>query len=256
MDAIFKLWLILACITLLFFSGLLSVRLNSIGDFEQNYGLDSSCNGVLDVENCATSDSYDTIILGDSYAMHLVQFLPHDIFQLTKSACPPVLTVGLSKSCIEFNKLVIDRLDSLRNKHEINLYLSSSFSGVQNNIAAFFEAAKNLELLGYRVVIVGPPPVHNATQSCLYRVFYFSRDERCSFNEKNAWNYTLNKELISAAKTFKITYVDLFGVICDRSVCKTISGDRNIYRDNGHFSNVAFLELPELITVLHDAPSD
>lgn len=161
-----------------------------------NFGLNERCDFVDRFEpynECASSAAPDTLLWGDSFAMHLAPGLAAigrgGIWQATKSLCGPIIDLApawpsipysrqWSVDCIDFNKTVEQ---FLAEHFEIKLVvLSSPFSQYTSDLAAalvsgpggllehplarrqfvtqFVATIDRMRALGKEIVIVGPTP--------------------------------------------------------------------------------------------------
>ncbi|WP_298016640.1 acyltransferase family protein [uncultured Castellaniella sp.] len=108
-----------------------------------NYGLSGSCNvRFSDKPACRTSESPDTVVWGDSFAMQIVEGLKKskgvDLLQATNSACAPFIGTSAyiptyknagetSRNCIQFNNDVLGYLkksDSIK-----KVILAANYAG-------------------------------------------------------------------------------------------------------------------------------
>lgn len=160
-----------------------------------NFGLNKVCNytgGFTALPECQTGVKPDTLIWGDSFAMHSVGLLPKSLggfIQATKSGCAPVIGVaqivpekGITESwarnCIAFNHEVKGFIDSSDNIDTVILasVFSQTLGGEDHGLIengstltptkltlqfGIERLKKTVEMLvssGRRVVIVGPTP--------------------------------------------------------------------------------------------------
>ncbi|MEB5773097.1 acyltransferase [Aeromonas caviae] len=176
-----------------------------------NYGLDQTCDSAIFANSpkCRTSETADTLIWGDSYAMHTVEGiknnLPRGLVQATYSACPPFLGTApytptrpnaerIANSCIAFNDGVLEAIKADQNIKTV--ILAASFRQytvpaikMQTRSAAgekstsirmsslelaeqdLGNTVKVLQSLGKEVVLIGPPPyVGDENVSCMEQV--------------------------------------------------------------------------------------
>lgn len=236
-----------------------------------NYGLGPACsNGLISAlaaPECRTSEDPSILLWGDSYAMHLGQWLTNSetaktvgVQQVTKSQCWPILNVahgslskGNAQECIAFNDNVLEWLTEQENISTI--VLSSPFNATnllkgrepgraidnQNGLYALAqiqETANALHSLGKRVIIVSPPPTSGADLGqCLMNASLWGRNlSKCDF--------TIKQYSSSLVKAYELLQkVDLFvpvfflnQVLCSNEICRTSDDGAFIYRDTGHLS--------------------
>jgi peptidoglycan/LPS O-acetylase OafA/YrhL len=231
-----------------------------------NPGLSINCRSDFSKsDECQTDENADTIIWGDSYAMHLVPGLlaaepKLRLLQLTMSGCaplpglafvPPSLDASFADPCFSFNNEV---MTELMNADPSKILLSSEFgfhektlwdeSGDQVpvgeaiervgiSLAALMEA---LEKAGHEVFIISPPPeVGLDIGQCLSKTLRFGAErKRCDFDQSaivNAESFELLKGMNLHRKV-----VRLDESICLEGICRASIGDVLVYRDKGHLS--------------------
>lgn len=236
---------------------------------ELNYGFSQECQDAIDDRlnmhiKCTNSESFDTVIWGDSYAMHLVPGLSikNNVAQITKSMCGPFLNIAIvnsnyseqwAKDCIHFNTLAFDFIR--KNKNIRNVVLSSSIKFyLQNDILAndgriiagssvLVESYKfminELNKAGKSIVFVSPPPRDGRNiGECLEREYgpalLLLGDCTISFEtyQKHQNSVTtILKELESVSAVF-----DVSTLLCDNGGCITSKNDTWLYRDKGHLT--------------------
>ena len=172
-------------------------------DFEfirrPNYGLDKSCdiNIFKNTEKCRTSEFADTMVWGDSYAMHSVGGIKNHrrngIVQATYSACPPFLNTApynplrpdaesMANYCIAFNDGVLNAIKTSQyiktvilaasfwqytvpnNSMQVRLAGTQATTTVVPTSLSLAEAdlgntIETLQNLGKEVIVIGPPPL-------------------------------------------------------------------------------------------------
>ncbi|WP_137188635.1 acyltransferase family protein [Pseudomonas asiatica] len=176
-----------------------------------NYGLDKTCDNYIFNNSplCRTSASADTLVWGDSHAMHAIEGIknhrPQGIIQATFSACPPFLGTApynparpdaekVANYCIAFNDGV---LSSIKSDHTIKtVILAASFwqytvptnkmqtrgpeiessttinpTSLERVEQDLGNTIKVLQDLGKEVVVIGPAPsVGNENVSCMEQI--------------------------------------------------------------------------------------
>lgn len=184
-------------------------------DFTQilrpNYGLDKACDNYTfnNTPQCRTSESADTLVWGDSYAMHTIEGIknhrPRGIIQATYSACPPFLGTApynparpdaekVANYCIAFNDGVLESIKSdskiktvilaasfwqytvLNNQMQTRTKEGDQSTSIQMTSLEQVEqdlgnTIKALQDLGKEVLVIGPPPsVGNDNVSCMEQI--------------------------------------------------------------------------------------
>lgn len=238
-------------------------------------GLNKLCNFKSDfqiLDECKTSENPETIVWGDSYAMHLVKGLSekNELIQATKSACSPNISLSTfpnfksydlnwSKSCFKFNKDVINEIEN--NSQIKTVILSSAFeqwfkydyfdgTRVLDNdfntfLISFKQTLTKLSSTGKRIFVVSPPPNNGKNiGQCLLRKHYglvsYSNfiDTNCTFQNKEFSQYY--SEILHFLKDVEsypnVKLIDLSKAMCTNSGCTTF--DLNpLYLDKGHLND-------------------
>ena len=236
---------------------------------ELNYGFSQECQDAIDNRlniniKCTNGESFDTVIWGDSYAMHLVPGLSikNKIAQITKSMCGPFLNIAIvnsnyseqwAKDCIHHNTLA---LDFIRNNNDIkNVVLSSSIEFyLQNEILAndgrtladstvlvdsYKFMMNELTKAGKSVVFVSPPPRDGRDiGECLEREYgpalLLVGNCTISFETYQKHQNSVTKILQELARVSAV--FDVSTLLCDKGRCITSKNDTWLYRDNGHLT--------------------
>ncbi|MGR3711527.1 MAG: acyltransferase family protein [Shimia sp.] len=239
--------------------GALDVRLAA------NQGLNSKCaRSFTESESCATSQSPDVLLWGDSFAMHLAQGIVASeenaaMRQHTLSSCSPILglshfggvrTASDAQECIEFNRSVLEWLVS--NQSVETVVLSSPFGGVLNNSILYEDGsvgtsvtleemaenlrgtAETIRSTGAKVIVVSPTPASGWDIGlCSLRSAYFGTNAaKCDFALNS--DTAPYKMLKTVEDTVPIYW--LHDDICADGVCEAAQDDVFIYRDSGHLS--------------------
>lgn len=165
---------------------------------QRNYGFAGACEFQDDfqpIPACRNSSAPETLVWGDSYAMHLIPGMTADssyptVVQATRSVCGPILGVAFveqssydrnwAERCIRFSKSVLTYLE--RSTSVKRVVLASPFNQFvkpgnqllirRDSDGSYYTASASVQLaaselrktisairaLGKRVVIVGPPP--------------------------------------------------------------------------------------------------
>ncbi|WP_350608030.1 acyltransferase family protein [Pseudoalteromonas sp. MER144-MNA-CIBAN-0113] len=238
-------------------------------------GLNKLCNFKSDfqiLDECKTSENPETILWGDSYAMHLVKGLSknNELIQATKSACSPNVSLSTfpnfksynlnwSKSCFKFNNDVINEIEN--NSQIKTVILSSAFEQwfkydyfdgtrvLKNDFDAYLISFKQtlsrLSSTGKRIFVVSPPPNNGKNiGQCLLRKHYnlisYSDfiDNNCTF-QKNEFSQYYSKILhfLKDVESYpNVKLIDLSKSMCSKSGCVTFE-QNSLYLDTGHLND-------------------
>jgi peptidoglycan/LPS O-acetylase OafA/YrhL len=277
---LFSNWKIAVSITLILlsFSIALGYKTNNlepeIAEIRRtNYGLSKICNGIKSIspklnDSCATSEQPDTIVWGDSYAMHLVPGVSatnNNIAQFTKSECGPIIdlatidsrySLAWAEKCVAFNRGVFDYLKS--NDHVKFAILSSTLgtylnfekseyltsSGVQQAEHqllkdAFRDTLLAIKALGITPIVVSPPPKSGFNVGeCLERLYgqawLFRNDCNIDLKAYEKNQMLVNETLKSIEEVAEVIW--LRDYLCDPISCNTSIENTMLYRDGGHLT--------------------
>jgi peptidoglycan/LPS O-acetylase OafA/YrhL len=236
-----------------------------------NHGLGAACEDSFYDElslkpDCQTSDLINTVVWGDSYAMHLVPGLrilnPH-IAQITKSSCGPfigIATVSLrygrqwAEECIDYNEKAINFIKN--NKNVTHVVMSSTLQqylgeggiltedGLKKRslsllVASYKKVVDDLSNAGKHVVFFSPPPTNGRDiGECLERKFGPAIMFREDCNLLVDDYFTEQKLVLEALEEFNnisnVYY--LSDLLCDAQLCQSEINNIFIYRDGGHLS--------------------
>ena len=235
-----------------------------------NYGLNPICDGVIGSPLCRTSAQPDTLVWGDSFAMHIVDAVltakPNlELIQMTKSACGPVFDIApvnsqkfpveWAKGCLVYLdqvKTEISNIPSLkyailsspfgqymRQGNEVLDKSGNVFKADQVILEKYFmETLKFLEDRNITPIIVSPPPANGKdigrclARAHLHKLNMSMCDIRSDdFTDERILAYEF---LQNIPKEYKVIRLD--NVLCDSDVCKSHFGDVWLYRDKGHLS--------------------
>lgn len=240
------------------------------GQVSRNYGLNHSCDGAIsDSPQCATSNSPEVLLWGDSYAMHLMDGLlasdPHlKIRQATMSDCGPVFDLAplvaqlgteWARRCLAANQKVRDVLRKSRSIHYVvlgSIFQQYLLDGarvltkdetVQNGNLVFSAYFKQtlLEIRndGLVPIVFSPTPRTGFdVGQCLVKAQYLGKDpSACNFSLQTA-NQEQKPILDALKQASRIAQVVwLAGGICDADLCRSSENGIFIYRDSGHLSH-------------------
>lgn len=229
----------------------------------QNFGLSEACNGeLLDSLRCRSGKEPDTLVWGDSFAMHSAQAfaLTTDagVQQATLSACPPIVGYPnaarrASISCEDFNAAIFDSLVGANSIADYKtVAMSSTFGHLVNDtyLNDFENQVEELIEHGYQVVIVGPPPTYSGLVNCIKRADRNKTSvQSCQFAIEAADQSTrhVNSLLKELSHRQPIVFVDLHESFCKSGMCQLVSGETILYRDDIHLANDSKEVIAELI---------
>jgi len=232
-----------------------------------NYGLSSEC-AAIDVKSdaCQTSSSFEVVVWGDSYAMHLVngilaQYPDAKLIQRTLPGCAPLknlafltsqLPLEYAQTCNDFNSLVIQELEDAQ--RSLKVIISSEFAldekvlwntyGRRIPPEKRIEALKveirtiigQLTALGHTVSLVSPPPEAGYDLGqCLSKAKRYRQPlAACDFRRDKITNTSIFDVLDGLEKDVNIIRLD--DEFCEQDVCKVSYDDVFLYRDKGHLS--------------------
>jgi peptidoglycan/LPS O-acetylase OafA/YrhL len=231
-----------------------------------NYGLSKQCDGFQQLDTCTYGAEPNTVLWGDSYAMHLAPALMGDpesisFVQRTFSSCRPMLGLSImggdysaewSQNCLEFNQKTVDWIlanDQIKRVVISSMFLFSgyklfdgdrfyaySFELVEN---ALVDSLRLLEDAKKEVIIVSPMPSNgHDIGRCLARSKIMGeRLDVCNFDRDN-WSdeFLEGQKFVSrlASRGFRTLWLD--DIFCKTGVCITSFGETFVFRDKGHLS--------------------
>jgi peptidoglycan/LPS O-acetylase OafA/YrhL len=248
-----------------------------------NYGLSEVCGNSFDKEGklkpeCYQSEQPNTVVWGDSYAMHLVPGLLQynsNMAQITKNTCGPIIGLApiFSKynekwadGCVEFNDRAFHYIKSTPSiKHVI---LSSQFTyyfnkkshlltpdGIQSPnkqgvIDLLKQTVEKLNELGVTVTIISPPPRTGFNiGECLERkrASKMILRDGCNigineFKMHQRAVLELMNQISSVAKIIKLS-----DFMCNSKLCIVEKNGIPLYRDEGHLSIEGSVEVFKMI---------
>ena len=240
---------------------------------QANYGLSSACEKFF-VEGgiCATSETPEILVWGDSYAMHLVPGILSSnrdarIQQATVSQCSPIMNFAVvtaihgAQNCIAFNNSVFQYLSNSSIKYVV---LSSPFARLYDNrtvvdsegrlhsnsaeitLDGLLDLIERIRKLEKIPVIFTPPPTNGKDLgNCLLRNELRGYPlNNCDFERKNI--SSIKSQVTSYLQSMsKTNIVDLTGLICDMEVCSASLEGVYLFRDSGHLSYEGSIKLGE-----------
>lgn len=231
-----------------------------------NFGLSRDCGTVTDaLANCATAQTPDTLVWGDSYAMHLVDGLAsgnRKLVQMTMSACTPLLGLSFTNDvygpewamdCMAFNRAVTDW--AIATPDVRTIFVSSAFAvldkqGIRQDGTPtpgpvdigrvedlMRQTLLSLRQAGKDVILVSPTPTADFdVGNCIIRSqLYGSDPARCDFPFAEATNSQLFPLMDRLSDT--ATVVRLDSLICPSGLCAAQRDGVPLYRDAGHLSH-------------------
>lgn len=232
-----------------------------------NFGLSKNCSSVeAALANCTTGETPDTLVWGDSYAMHLVDGLGSDpdarLVQMTMSACTPVLGVSFTNAvyglewageCLAFNQSVV--YCAMSNQAIKTVVISSAFAILDkqgllasgnltdkpidiDQVGDFMVRTVNaLQNSGKKVVLVSPTPTAiYDVGNCLKRSRLYESDiEQCNFPLDRIENHILFGLMDRLQSNVPVIRLDK--AICPDGTCKASQDQTFVFRDAGHLSH-------------------
>jgi len=169
------------------------------------------------------------------------------LVQATLSGCPPMVVFenAAKLSFISFGSFNSQTICALEGhifpSIEI-VILASEFTALLDPVARqqFRSTIERLLGLGYRVVVVSPPPSNGQILRCIKLQ---ARDalpnfSKCDFavSEISQGEQTVFALLEHSIQGLAVTYIDLRQIICGSGTCKVFVGGDILYRDDGHLS--------------------
>jgi peptidoglycan/LPS O-acetylase OafA/YrhL len=236
--------------------------------FRPNFGLNIICTADFALSSgCATTQSPEVLVWGDSFAMHVAQAvadaLPQGVGvrQMTRSSCSPVFNLApalgyaMAQECIRFNSQVDEWL---RLKPGITtVVVSSPFSWLTdpkttliNNSGAKISGGQDVALqslremiarlrsYGLRVIVISPTPrarfdVGHCLQNTLWAT---GRFEGCDFEVSKLSDATHRAHLLLKNLQSDVPIIWLDDILCDQHMCHAGFDGVALYRDSGHLS--------------------
>jgi peptidoglycan/LPS O-acetylase OafA/YrhL len=232
-----------------------------------NAGLGDVCSGRMPLPaRCRTSDEPEMVVLGDSYAMHLVVGIVAShpsvrLAQLTMSACGPLFGIAQlsatrgrtwARKCLAFQeaaKAYIAATPSIRYAVVSSPFVAYTADGrvlfdghgkVPAGVAvARLHLQETLDWLrsrGITPVVFRPPPVDGRNIGiCLARAVWLGiAGDRCDLRVTDVGSFNPNVSRLLDGLAVK--EVDMGDFLCDDRYCKAHAGDVMIYRDAGHLT--------------------
>ena len=243
-----------------------------------NYGLSQRCDFTGQAfeprKECSNHKSPDTLVWGDSFAMHVVPGMSQQskIVQATYSTCAPIFNQapksrragnvrGRATLCINFNNDVFAFLKD--SPHIKTVVLSSPWrleakpggvlfsktdsglieieSGLNVAIEAMGKTINEILKLDKKIIIFGPPPVASRdTSACLEKVATGKVifESICKIDAVKALKDDINITTLLGEmdKIDGVKVINLSDTLCNKIECITHKGSTPIYRDRAHLS--------------------
>lgn len=257
-----------------------------------NYGFSAKCNWTENFKPtsaCSNTDKPETLVWGDSYAMHLVAGIAsisgNGVVQATRSLCGPVLDLApimkdpestfnknWALECLQFNQSIMAYLESA---HSIKtVILSSPFvqytdadrytnivgdgaevtPDIETALASLEATTRRLQSLGKDILIISPPPVADFhVGKCLEREANGKMlFQGCDISRERY--HDDRADVLSLLDRVSADVIHLEDVLCDDVLCRTKFGDTPIYRDEGHLTHLGSVEVIRRLKALKSLP--
>ena len=236
----------------------------------RNYGLNKDCASFdKNLEGCTFGENPDTLLWGDSYAMHAANALksgnnPLSFIQHSMSACNPVLELAqqnpsygipFAKKCIAFNR---ETLTWLAKQPAIKYVILGSpwstvvapdakvYNGLTSEVGPagaagwkqFQVTLSAIKSLGKTPVVLTPTPTdRNDHGSCVLRALANQADPtQCNFPLDTDTRRAFNTQLQEKASEVGVNTFWWDKFICRTGTCQVVGADTIVYRDAGHLS--------------------
>lgn len=262
--------IVLSCIAL--YSYIATSESNFKHRFRVNTGLDINCNSLNfdTLPTCRNTNNPNTLVWGDSFAMHLVPGLDKhgsNILQATKSTCSPLVDYALyspplfnkpwALDCTSFSKKAFT---TALNNADIKTIIMASQWGyiinapvidsrettktmtvgmIANNI---IKSANELMKAGKEVIVVDRPPslgfdIARCHERLEKKLPLINGTESClisvpQFKESRKFI----DELMATLKSAGLTIYSFNEHLCNNDSCQTKIDNVILYRDSGHLS--------------------
>ena len=245
-------------------------------EFIANYGLSETC----DLQHqCRTREAPETLLWGDSFAMHLAAGLAkheaalNGLQQITRSQCYPMIGLavltGDSKSshtvdCIQYNQKVVEWLATESSPKQVVLASPFTFSKFELMVNGqqmpyskelvtekLKQTIRTLEGMGKKIVVIAPPPQNGKNLGdCLLKSFWFNQSpDLCNFPTDQIADSSIEAySLLGELESFS-TVIKLNRLICSDGLCRVSIDNVPIYRDQGHLSVEGSLLLGEELSL-------
>ena len=232
-----------------------------------NYGLSEQCNGYSqEIDACVYGTAPNTVLWGDSYAMHLAPALMGDpealsFVQRTFSSCRPMLGLSImggdyssewAQNCLEFNQKTVDWIianDQIKRVVISSMFLFSGYKLFDGNKSydynskmvedALINSLLLLEGAGKDVIVVSPMPSNgHDIGRCLARSKIVGESlNACNF-DRDDWSdeFLEGHSFVSrlASEGFRTIWLDK--IFCKTGTCLASYEGIFVFRDKGHLS--------------------
>jgi len=235
-------------------------------------GFGGLCDGPFNPA-CQVGENPDTLLIGDSYARHLVGVLaesrtPAAFLQLTGSGCPPVFDYRptprnpgeeVQSAPCKIVQAELKQMLASRDHGIKYLLVSSKFSYMAEDKYKFTESGQQVqaslakavdalrEMLqtairhGKKPVLISATPRNGLnTALCLEKIYFYQQDlEKCDMPVDSVARYYKNQVMWAILDGLKdlAPVINLNDYVCDDKVCTSTITGYPLYRDQGHFSN-------------------
>ncbi len=260
-------------------AGMAFASANEATRLAPNYGLSAKCEGTFTLSpECRTTANPDTVLWGDSFAMHLgpalqASALGHGFVQMTKSHCAPIAGIAEVgpvtpwRDCIAFNDAVLGWI--VHNPQIAVVIMASPYEIIESDVygrsgwatgreqdalvaRSIGETADLLRGAGKRVVIVSPPPATGLDLGrCLIKADLFAEPRaRCDFAwaDRSPSSRHVHAFLQALAPRVPVLWLD--PAICQGARCTAAVGDIFLYRDAGHLSAAGSAEVGRKLALM------
>lgn len=235
-----------------------------------NYGMGKLCNSFTErLKECTFGDDPDTLVWGDSFAMHAVGALKSSktkvsFIQHAFSACNPVLELAqqnssygipFAKQCVEFNRNTMNWLS--RHPEIKYVIMGSPWSTViepsfdiynaksgkvepagNNGWLQFAKTLQKLKSMGKIPVVLAPTPTDlNDHGQCAFRVLVNQLDRSlCDYRVTTNTRHNFTVKLQEKAEEFGVNTFWWDRFVCPEGICRVLIDQQIIFRDAGHLS--------------------
>jgi peptidoglycan/LPS O-acetylase OafA/YrhL len=236
---------------------------------DRNYGLDRHCDSPDIGSRCQTADNPDTLVWGDSYAMHIVPGIIASqpdikLMQRTMSACGPLLGIApilnnnirAAEACLRFNTAIMQRLPTWTTikwvalSSKLTQYLGEGVTVLSADgrilpasadllSEALQQTVERITATGKRAVIFSPPPATgDDLGKCLAHAARFALPlKQCDFAVKDIEPIRQQAfDVLRNLSTSTHPVLWLTDGICNATLCQASHAGIFIFRDEGHLS--------------------
>ena len=235
-----------------------------LSHLEPNYGLSKECIvGFTEKDVCKSGSEINTILWGDSYAMHLTDAFSDNpelsFIQHTMPSCRPIISMSVSKSkkfseaCIENNNKVLEWASKNRNIEYVLISSPFNFERfgiydggkhinyekeiIRKNLLKTIELFRNVDK---KVAIISPPPSPRfSAGQCFLKAYMRGKDPQiCNFDKKEYAERTHEAYDLLKSLEDEVYIIWLDKILC-KTNCTTSFGDTPVFIDDGHLTKKA-----------------